>query len=76
MSVLAAASPPSRGFSWINLAILVIVVAVAWPLLKRIRKRASESRRARWARDEAEREARRRSHPEPSDPRKLPGDPD
>ena len=54
----------------------VLVIAVCWPLLQRIRKKARDSRRARWAREDAEHEARLRNHPEPSDPRKLPGDPD
>jgi hypothetical protein len=76
LASLAAAAQPQQGFNWINLAILVAVIAVAWPLMQRIRKKARESRRARWAREEAEHEARVREHPEPSDPRKLPGDPD
>ena len=75
-SVLSAAPSAHQGFNWVNLAILVVVILVAWPLMKRVRKKASESRRERWAREDAEREARLRERPEPSDPRKLPGDPE
>ena len=76
MTLAAAGQQPQQGLSWINVAILVLVLAVCWPLLQRIRKKARDSRRARWAREDAEHEARLRNHPEPSDPRKLPGDPD
>ncbi len=75
-SVLTAAPASQQGFNWVNLIILVLIIAVAYPLLKKIRTKASESRRERWAREDAERDARIREHPEPSDPRKLPGDPE
>jgi len=40
------------GFSWVNLAILVVVAVVVWPLYKRLRRSISRSRRERWAREE------------------------
>ena len=44
--------PPAQGFSWANLLILVVVVAVLWPLLRYLRRRLSRQRRRRWAQDE------------------------
>ncbi len=40
------------GFSWVNLAILVVVAVVVWPLYKRLRSSISRRRRERWAREE------------------------
>lgn len=65
----AASGASNPGFSWVRLAILAIVVAIVVPLLARIRRIASQSRRARWAQeDAAEAETTRR---EPDDPRQL-----
>jgi len=47
----AAAAGDSNQFSFLNLAILIAVVAVAYPLLRRLRRRASRARRRRWERD-------------------------
>lgn len=47
--------PANPGFSWVNLLILVIVAAVAWPLYTRLRDKISRDRKARWAREEQER---------------------
>ena len=46
--------PASPGFSWLNLGILLVVAAVVYPLFRLLRRRVSESRRERWAREEAD----------------------
>ena len=43
---------PWQGFSVTNLLILIVILAVLWPVMRWLRRRASESRRARWAREE------------------------
>ncbi|HEU4330544.1 MAG TPA: hypothetical protein VFR40_05460 [Lapillicoccus sp.] len=43
---------PWEGFSVTNLLILIVILAVLWPLMRWLRRRASESRRERWAREE------------------------
>ena len=67
-----AAAAPSSGFSLVKLLILVAVVTIAVPLIMRLRNTVSTSRRARWAREDLDRPRGR--HPEPADPRQLPGD--
>lgn len=42
---------PWQGFSVTNLLILIVVVAILWPLMRWLRRRISESRRERWARE-------------------------
>ena len=63
---------PWEGFSVNNLLILIVVLAVVWPLMRWIRRRVAEGRRERWAR-ENDAEVRyteendpdlRRNHPE------------
>jgi hypothetical protein len=45
--------PPSqRRVPLLNLAILVVVAAVVWPLLARLRRSTSERRRQRWQEEE------------------------
>jgi len=51
-SLLVDAAAQQGGFSWVNLAILVVVALVAWPLYKKLRASISRSRRERWAREE------------------------
>ena len=48
---------PWQGFSFTNLLILIVVLAILWPLMRWVRRKVSESRRQRWAR-EAEAEVR------------------
>jgi hypothetical protein len=46
---------PWEGFSAGNLVILIAILAVLWPAMRWIRRRVSEGRRQRWARqDEAQ----------------------
>jgi Tfp pilus assembly protein FimT len=63
---------PWQGFSVTNLLILIVILAVLWPLMRWLRRRISENRRQRWAREDDE-EFRyteendpdlRRNHPE------------
>ena len=63
---------PWEGFSVTNLLILIVILAALWPLMRWLRRRASDARRERWAREE-EAETRfteendpdlRRNHPE------------
>jgi hypothetical protein len=63
---------PWEGFSVNNLLILIVILAILWPLMRWIRRRVSDDRRARWAQEE-EAEIRyteendpdlRRNHPE------------
>ena len=44
--------PQSGGFSFVNLVVLLVVAALAWPLWRRLRKSVSKNRRERWAREE------------------------
>ena len=43
---------PWEGFSAGNLVILIAILAVLWPAMRWIRRRVSEGRRERWAREE------------------------
>jgi flagellar biosynthesis/type III secretory pathway M-ring protein FliF/YscJ len=43
---------PWQGFSVTNLLILIVILAVLWPLMRWLRRRVSEGRRERWAREE------------------------
>lgn len=45
-------APAAAGFSWLNLVVLLVIAAVAYPLYRVIRERISRSRRERWAREE------------------------
>ena len=40
---------PWQGFSFTNLLILLVILAVLWPLMRWLRRRISENRRERWA---------------------------
>ena len=61
-------TPPNPGFSWVNLLILVIVAAVAWPLYTRLRDKISRDRKARWAREEQEAQDAQDRFTEDTDP--------
>jgi flagellar biosynthesis/type III secretory pathway M-ring protein FliF/YscJ len=55
MPLLAFADQkPWEGFSATNLVILIAILAVLWPAMRWIRRRVSEGRRERWAREEDE----------------------
>ena len=43
---------PWEGFSVNNLLILIVILAVVWPLMRWIRRRVADSRRERWARED------------------------
>ncbi len=51
-TLVAEAAAAPEGFRWANLALLVVVALVAWPLYTRLRRSISQSRRERWAREE------------------------
>jgi len=52
VSLLSADPRPAGGSSLLSLAILVVVAAVVWPLLSRLRRSASARRRQRWQEEE------------------------
>jgi Sec-independent protein translocase protein TatA len=69
LATLPVAAPSQPGFSFANLLILAVVVAVLYPVQKKIREVASRRRRERWAREdaEAEEQLRRRDHDDSGD---------
>lgn len=71
-SLAADHAPPQTGFSLVNLLILVVVVAIAFPLVKYVRGSARRTRRERWAREDEELRRQQTQRPEPRDPRDLP----
>jgi hypothetical protein len=53
MPLLALADQmPWQGFSITNLLILIPVLAVLWPLMRWLRRRASDRRREQWAQED------------------------
>lgn len=44
-------APAGEGFSVVNLLLLLLVVAVGWPVYQRIRTTLSKRRRERWERE-------------------------
>ncbi len=56
VSLVSAAPRHSGGSPLLNLAILVVVAAVVWPLLARLRRSTSEKRRQRWQEEERARD--------------------
>ncbi len=44
-------APAGEGFSVVNLLLLVLVVAIGWPVYQRIRKTLSRRRHERWERE-------------------------
>jgi hypothetical protein len=53
MPLLSSADQiPWEGFSVDNLLILIVILAILWPLMRWIRRRVSDSRRARWAHED------------------------
>ena len=53
---MPVAAPNQTGLSFANLLILAVVVAVLYPVQKKIREVASRRRRERWAREDREAE--------------------
>ena len=53
-ATLPVAAPEQTGFSFTNLLILAVVIAVFYPVQKKIREVASRRRRERWAREDLE----------------------
>lgn len=49
---LPAEAAAGGGFRWLNLIVLLALVAVAWPIYRRMRASISKGRRERWAREE------------------------
>ncbi|MEO7754441.1 MAG: hypothetical protein ABIS35_13610 [Terracoccus sp.] len=45
----SATASSSSSFSWTGLVIVAVVVAIIYPVQKRLRARLSQQRRARWA---------------------------
>ncbi|MEO3936094.1 hypothetical protein V3N99_04960 [Dermatophilaceae bacterium Soc4.6] len=75
-ALLPTATTASSGFNWGGLVVLVALVAVAWPLWRRLRSSLSRQRRERWAREEGW--ADRTEFTPDNDPdlrRQPPGDP-
>ncbi|HEY8307863.1 MAG TPA: hypothetical protein VIG79_14430 [Lapillicoccus sp.] len=53
MPLLSSADQtPWEGFSVNNLLILIVILAILWPLMRWIRRRVSDSRRERWAHED------------------------
>ena len=53
LAALPVATSNQPGFSFTNLLILAVVIAVFYPVQKKIREVASRRRRERWAQEEA-----------------------
>jgi hypothetical protein len=49
--VSADPAPGTSGFSFVNLLVLVLVVALGWPLYQLMRRTVSRRRRERWERE-------------------------
>jgi len=52
LATLPVAAPNQTGFSFANLLILAVVIAVLYPVQKKIRETASRRRRERWAEED------------------------
>ena len=73
LAALPVATSDQPGFSFTNLLILLAVIAVFYPVQKKIREVASRRRRERWAQEEAQQQrATPRDAEGPTDP---PADP-
>ncbi len=59
LATLPVATPQQTGFSFTNLLILAVVIAVFYPVQKKIREVASRRRRERWAREDREAQQQR-----------------
>jgi hypothetical protein len=60
LATLPVAAPNQTGFSFANLLILAVVIAVLYPVQKKIRETASRRRRERWAEEDRAAEQLRR----------------
>ena len=50
-TLVAAETPTRSGFSFTNLLVLIVLLAIAVPLIRKLRRSASEQRKRRWAKD-------------------------
>ena len=75
LATLPVAASNQTGFSFANLLILAVIVAVLYPVQKKIRDTASRRRRERWAREDRE-AAEQLRHRDPDLRRDLDGDVD
>ena len=50
-ALVAAETPTRSGFSFTNLLVLIVLLAIAVPLIRKLRRSASEKRKRRWAKD-------------------------
>ena len=53
LATLTGATPPPSGFSFTTLLVLALIIAVVYPVQKKIRDTLSRRRRERWAREDA-----------------------
>ena len=60
LATLPVAAPNQTGFSFANLLILAVVIAVLYPVQKKIRETASRRRRECWAEEDRAAEQLRR----------------
>lgn len=66
MNLLNETAVARDSFSWVQVLTVIVVFAVIWPLQSRLRRAASERRKARWvARD---------AHQHPAEPGHAPDD--
>jgi hypothetical protein len=63
LNEVAALSGAPDAFPWARVLTVVVVFAVAWPLVARLRRTLTARRRARWAADEPDDSERHGSHP-------------
>jgi hypothetical protein len=47
-ALVSAGFTTGSGASFVNLAILIALVAISWPLVQRFRRSVSENRKRRW----------------------------
>jgi len=47
-ALVSAGASTSSGFSFTNLLVLIVLLAIGWPLLQRLRRSISEDRKRRW----------------------------
>ena len=48
IALVSAETSTTSGLSFANVLVLIALVAVGWPLLRKLRRSASESRKRRW----------------------------
>ena len=48
-ALVSAGSSTSSGISVANLLVLIVLLAIGWPVFSKLRRSVSEKRKARWA---------------------------